>query len=295
MRKAIIDLGTNTFNLLIADVNGKDISILHAEKEGVALGMGGINDKRISIEAWERAFQTLSRYLEICHLLKVENIQAYGTSAVRDAENGNHFQETLKEELSLDLRIISGEEEADLIYRGVSALHSFEEEGVIVDIGGGSTEIIHADCTGVKHARSFDIGVSRIYQKFKLNDPLSKEDEKRIVSFLEEKVGNYFQDKSAGTLVGSSGSFETFYELIHQQHFPKASTIFEVEMSDFKRVLEEVKRSTLAEREKNEFIIPIRKIMAPITAVKTEWLLEKLQIEKLLISPYSLKEGALLR
>lgn len=295
MRKAIIDLGTNTFNLLIADVQGNAISILHAEKEGVALGMGGINDKLISIEAWERAFQTLSRYLEICHRMHVESIQAFGTSAVRDAKNGEAFSSTLKEELNLNLDIISGDEEADLIYKGVRALHDFEEHGVIVDIGGGSTEIIHADRKGVRHAKSFNIGVSRIYQKFKMNDPLSKEDENRIIDFLEEHVGDYFQDKKVGTMIGSSGSFETFYELIHQKHFPKASEIFSVEMREFKRVLEEVKRSTLAEREKNEFIIPIRKIMAPITAVKTEWLLEKLEIEKLLISPYSLKEGALLR
>lgn len=295
MRKAIIDLGTNTFNLLIADVVSSEISILHAEKEGVALGMGGINEKLISVEAWERAFQTLARFLEKCHQMKVESIQAFGTSAVRDANNGDHFQQTLKDELDLDLNIISGQEEAELIYQGVRALHPFDRPGVIVDIGGGSTEIIHADKTGVMHARSFDIGVSRIYQKFTLNDPLTMADEKRIVAYLEEKVGGYFDDKKVATLIGSSGSFETFYELIYKKHFPKSSRMFTVELADFKRVLKEVKRSTLAEREKNQFIIPIRKIMAPITAVKTEWLLEKLEIEKLLISPYSLKEGALLR
>jgi exopolyphosphatase / guanosine-5'-triphosphate,3'-diphosphate pyrophosphatase len=95
-------------------------------------------------------------------------------------------------------------------------------------------------------------------------------------------------------MIGSSGSFETFWELAHLQEFPKESKIFEIEKTVFEETLHQTIRSTRKERDVNPFILPIRKIMAPITAVKTLWLMEKLKTEKIYISPFSLKEGALL-
>jgi exopolyphosphatase / guanosine-5'-triphosphate,3'-diphosphate pyrophosphatase len=91
MRIAVIDLGTNTFNLLVADVHTNHFDSIHNSKEGVALGMGGINEGTISVEAMERAFHAFAKFKKICDDLEVQKIVGVGTSAVRDADNNGYF------------------------------------------------------------------------------------------------------------------------------------------------------------------------------------------------------------
>ncbi len=293
MKKAIIDLGTNTFNLLVAEIDGKNIKVLHAEKEGVAIGMGGINANIITKDAMLRGEKTIQRFLEVCQNYAVENVSAFGTSALRDAGNTSEFLSELENKFQLKVHIISGDKEADLIFNGVNQLYDFEEKGVIIDIGGGSTEIIFASKAGVQSVASLNIGVSRIYQKFPWSDPLTKKEIEIIRHFLEDNSQGFLDNRNEPLMIGSSGSFETFWELAHLQAFPNEQRIFEVEKTAFEETLYQTIRSTQKERDVNPFILPIRKIMAPITAVKTLWMMEKLKTQKIYISPFSLKEGAL--
>jgi exopolyphosphatase/guanosine-5'-triphosphate,3'-diphosphate pyrophosphatase len=293
MRKAIIDLGTNTFNLLIADLMGSKFEIIHAEKEGVALGMGGINSNVITEDSMVRGEKAIKHFLTVCYENQVDKILAFGTSALRDADNTNDFLKKLKDECDLTVHIISGEMEADLIYRGVKQVYDFEQKAVIVDIGGGSTEIVFADSTGVNELISLNIGVSRIYQKFELQDPLIEDDMRTIRQFLEKESKGYFDNRDEKIMIGSSGSFETFWEMTYEKVMPEKKQSFEMGIEAFKSTLGDVIKSTLKEREANAFILPIRKIMAPITAVKTLWLMEKFKTQRIIISPFSLKEGAL--
>ncbi len=293
MRKAIIDLGTNTFNLLVADVIGNQIDVVFADKIGVAIGMGGINNKRLTEESILRGTDAIGLFLEKTKELAVETIHAFGTSALRDAENTDEFVSRISDKFQLEVQIISGFKEAELIYHGVHQLHDFKEKGVIIDIGGGSTEIIFADNAMVHDVASLNFGVSRIYQKFQLSDPLTLEDIQRIRNYLQTHSEGFLNHRDEPLMIGSSGSFETFWELIYLKKFPKEAKIYSLEIQIFKEVLEQTVRSTLEQREKNQFILPIQKLMTPITAVKTLWLMEKLKTTKILISPYSLKEGAI--
>ena len=293
MRKAIIDLGTNTFNLLVADVIGNQIDVVFADKIGVAIGMGGINNKRLTEESILRGTDAIGLFLEKTKELAVETIHACGTSALRDAENTDEFVSRISDKFQLEVQIISGFKEAELIYHGVHQLHDFKEKGVIIDIGGGSTEIIFADNAMVHDVASLNFGVSRIYQKFQLSDPLTLEDIQRIRNYLQTHSEGFLNHRDEPLMIGSSGSFETFWELIYLKKFPKEAKIYSLEIQIFKEVLEQTVRSTLEQREKNQFILPIQKLMTPITAVKTLWLMEKLKTTKILISPYSLKEGAI--
>ena len=185
MIKAVIDLGTNTFNLSIADVTDNAIRIIHTEKEGVALGMGGINDQLIHEDAMQRALSTLKHYAKVCTDFDVEVITAIGTSAVRDATNKDEFVARVYSESNITVTIISGEEEARLIYQGVAWTHQFQEEGVIMDIGGGSTEFILANRNGIQKLISLDIGLSRLIQLRNFNDPLSNEDIEFVNDWLK--------------------------------------------------------------------------------------------------------------
>lgn len=293
MRKALIDLGTNTFNLIIADVSGNEIQHIFSTKEGVALGMGGINEKRISEDAMQRAIECLKRYKSICAEYNSERIVAIGTSAIRDASNQRDFIERVESETGIIIQVVSGEEEARLIYDGIRQTYSFDVKSIIMDIGGGSTEFILADSNGVIDLISLNIGVSRIFQLFEFQDPLSKEDIQNIEGYLEANSQGFFETKTCDCLVGSSGTFETFYELVHKVPFPSKRNPEEIEFSIFKEELDGIIQSTQKQRDENEFIVPIRKKMAPIAAVKTRWVINKLGVKRIFVSPLSLKEGAL--
>lgn len=293
MRTAVIDLGTNTFNLLIAEIHDTKFEVVHSEKEGVALGMGGINKNIIAPEAWLRAINTLIHFKEVCNSFGAKQIRAIGTSAIRSAENSADFVQEVAAKTGITIEIISGLQEAKMIFDGVLWSYDFSPPAVIMDIGGGSTEFVWADKDGITEALSLDIGVSRMYQSLQLNDPLTSEDVAKIEHWLEDTSKGLLNGKTANLLIGASGTFETFYELHHQKHFPNTIEAIPIAKNELDIIIYEIMLSTLADREKNDFIIPIRKKMSPIAATKTRWVMNKLGVKEVLISPCSLKEGAL--
>ena len=294
MNKAIIDLGTNTFNLLIAKVDQNQLSIIHSEKSGAAIGMGGINNNVLTEEAINRALNSLTHFKNVCDQYHVNEIKAFGTSAIRDAKNNQEFCSIIKNKIGLDIIIIDGQKEAELIYEGVSKTIS-KNDFVIMDIGGGSTEFIFVKKNLIQEAQSFNIGISRIYQHFSnLSDPLTVNDVKKIEDWLDINTKNYFASKRSQTLVGASGTFETFYELINNIPFPtNISKSIQLDINHTNEILENLIFSSKEERNQNDYLIPIRKLMAPIAAVKTRWVLKHMEIKTVYVSPYSLKEGAL--
>lgn len=291
-RLAVIDLGTNTFNLLIIDWEDGGHKEVYATKVGVGLGLGGINKNRITQEAMDRGMETLKNYMLKCQSLKVDDIVAFGTSAIRNAENRNEFIQLVEQNLSIHIQVISGIREAELIYKGVKLGIEIQEPFLIMDIGGGSTEFILGDANFLIEAASFEIGAARIFQSRQFNDPFSQEDCEFIEAYLNEGVGAFFDRIEINQLIGASGSFETFYELLSNKNYPNGKYVV-LDKEALLTQLEKVIFSTVKERELDDRIIPIRKKMAPIAAVKIRWIIRKLNIQKIMISPYSLKEGVI--
>ena len=293
MRKCVIDIGTNTFNLLIAEHSPKELKIIHSSKRGVALGMGGITKGVLTEDAMFRAIEALIEFEIKIKEFEVSDVRLIATAAVREANNSEAFLELVKKGVGRDVLIIDGKQEAKFIFQGVSMCHKFQSESMIMDIGGGSTEFIRANQNGIGELISLKIGVSRLYQTFSCSDPFTKSDVEKIESYIENESKGFFLNKTVECLIGSSGTFETFYELIHKKKYPFSSETIELEVQPFMESLNDLIFSTQDERNKNEFIIPIRKKMAPFAAVKTRWVLQQLNVKKVLISPFSLKEGAL--
>lgn len=292
IRKAVIDLGTNTFNLLIAEIDSGKLDYIYSEKVPVLLGMGGINEGYIAVDAMERAKSALSQFKLKCDEKNVELIQGIGTSALRGAYNANELVRYALEALNIPISIISGQDEAKLIYKGVKWCHPIHYPTLIMDIGGGSTEFIYANKAGMIAAESLDIGVSRIYQL--LDKPLeySTEHIQQINDYLEAQKSNFFESFSSSILVGSSGSFETIFEMIHKMNFPTTGHSFELPLDQVLEKLDWLISSTLEERMNNEWIVSIRKKMMPIAAMKMKWIILMMNIQRVYVSPYSLKEGA---
>ena len=290
---AVIDIGTNTFNLLIANRSKSGLTIIESHKVAVSLGMGGINEGVLADDAIQRALDAFEKFRGILQNYPVIQPILIATSAVRDAKNATEFTAAIFDRFAWSVTVVSGMKEAELIYKGVGLCYDFKEHTLIMDIGGGSTEFIEANNEGICSEVSLNIGVSRLYQGFSVNDPFTAKDVLQIESFLDERSMGFFSDKSIPALLGSSGTFETFYELMYKKPFPKSNKIVELGLESFTKMLDELIYSSLEERNKNEFIIPIRKKMAPFAAVKTRWVLRKIKPKRILISPFSLKEGVL--
>ena len=295
MIRAVIDLGTNTFNLLIAEVLEGKLNIIDKTKEAVLLGMGGINDGYIADDALARAMDTLTHFSESCehHNVPKENILGIGTSALRAAKNSSQFVDQVFSELKIRIEIIPGKDEAQLIYQGVKWTYDFSSPAVIMDIGGGSTEFILANESNVVEMESFEIGVSRIFQYLEMPSSYTPTHIQAVLEYMEEREVGQLSKFSCDTMIGSSGSFETFYEMINQKEFVPTGSVVELNMTELMEQLDWSINSSLEDRMNNRWIVPIRKNMLPISAIQIKWAIEKLGIKRMLLSSYSLKEGVL--
>ena len=292
MRKAVIDLGTNTFNLLIAEVSEGKFKELYVAREAAMIG-DGINDGVISDKALIRANRILEKYRSVCNKYGVSSVRCLGTSALRDASNAAAFKQDVFTKHNFNIEIISGKDEAQLIYQGIRFIDDFYDPAVIMDIGGGSTEFIQADSNGVIELTSLDIGVSRIYQYLGKPETLSKEHLDRQLNYMNSRVSSEFESMKSSKMIGASGSFETFLSMLKKETFIREIHKGSMDKKELLEVLDWTINSSLSERMENQWIIPIRKYMLPIAAFKVKWAMERLGTERVIISPYSLKEGAL--
>ncbi len=173
MRLAAIDVGSNSVHMVVADVaaDGR-IQVVDRVKEMVRLGRRAFTTGRLTLEAMDRAVYTLRTFGRLARARRVERLRAVATSAVREARNGAAFVRRLRRETGLDVRVISGAEEARLIFR--AARHALGLEGgpiLLVDVGGGSVELVLAQDGRPVWLRSLPLGAARLAERFMPSDP----------------------------------------------------------------------------------------------------------------------------
>lgn len=170
---ASIDIGTNTILLLIAEVNSTGIvRILHDEQVFARLGKGVDADRRINHETFDRVAQYLLQYHRLCNQYRVDTIRAVGTSALRDATNRTEFVSAMKEKTDINIEILSGDDEAQWTYRGgISEFVGQSDHFSVIDIGGGSTEIIVGNSRNIIEKTSVDIGSVRMTERILKGSP----------------------------------------------------------------------------------------------------------------------------
>jgi exopolyphosphatase/guanosine-5'-triphosphate,3'-diphosphate pyrophosphatase len=170
-RVAVVDVGSNSTRLLIADVDGGRIDEIERQSRVTRLGRGVDLSGQLSAEAIEAACEAIADYVAICSDAGVERIDAIATSAVRDASNGGAFVAELRERFALSARVLDGEEEARLTYMGATAEHPPSEPTLVVDIGGGSTELIVGTGEEISFHTSLQAGVVRHTERHISSDP----------------------------------------------------------------------------------------------------------------------------
>jgi exopolyphosphatase / guanosine-5'-triphosphate,3'-diphosphate pyrophosphatase len=298
-RYAVIDLGTNTCNLLVANSSSSaSFEILYDRKLPVKLGRGGIHKEVLLSDAIERGLEALRKHASTIDQFKVDKVKIIGTSALRGATNSNDFCNLVQKELGWSIEVISGDLEAELIFRGVDlSLPANLGPCLIIDIGGGSIEFIVAQNHTIHWKKSFNIGIARVIEAIEISDPITLAQIEKIEKWFTPsllEINEVCQRFQLNTAVGCSGAFDTFMDIYEQevpdQKVRKASElpIFELKKIHQKLIeLSSEKRGSLIGME------PLRVEMIVIASVFTNFMVNKLNIEHLIHTPYSLKEGVM--
>ena len=170
-RVAVVDIGSNSTRLLIAEVADGRVTEIERQSRVTRLGRGVDLSGQLSAEAIEAACGAIADYVAICREAGVEQIEAIATSAVRDASNGSAFVAELRERFALSARVLDGEEEARLTYLGATCEHTPTEPTLVIDIGGGSTELIVGSGGEISFHTSLQAGVVRHSERHVTADP----------------------------------------------------------------------------------------------------------------------------
>lgn len=295
---AILDLGTNTFNLLLVKITPKAYYIFHNEKVPVMIGKGGINQRIITPDAQERAMNALRYYKKIIDAENISTIYGYATSAFRDAKNGIAFRDFIKAETGISINIISGDEEAAFIYKGVrTALDIGGENSLIMDIGGGSVEFIIGNRYEVAWKKSFNIGAQRLLDWFHSEDPMPISDINKIDAYFDVELTELRQQVEKHkpvSLIGSSGTFDTLSE-IYQHRINRFAKGDETELpltpEVFESIHQQIIHLTKDERLKIPGMIPMRVDMIVVASCLVKYVIDRFGVNTIRVSAYSLKEG----
>ncbi|QQL51020.1 Ppx/GppA phosphatase family protein [Mucilaginibacter ginkgonis] len=300
-RIAVMDLGTNTFHLLIAEKDGAHFKTRCHLENSTRLGEDGMPDGYIKASAFERGVAALVNFKKAIDKFGVTDIKAIGTSALRSAKNGTDFIQQVKSETGIEIVSVDGETEAGYIYQGVRSTGILPSDiSLILDIGGGSIEFIICDNQSIFWKRSYEIGAARLMKQFHHSDPISADEIADLERYLDEVLPDMYAattEHNVTNLVGSSGAFETFAELIESQKgndFDMATIkACRFDQNELMRQLADLICSTHPERAANKHIPHVRTDMIVVSSVVTRYLIQKLNIRSTAMSVYSLKEGVL--
>ncbi|HZK97413.1 MAG TPA: phosphatase [Prolixibacteraceae bacterium] len=298
-RFAVIDIGTNTCNLLIANIlpNGS-FKTVYDRKLPVKLGRGGINKEILLPEAIERGISALQSHFKTILEYDVSKIKIVGTSALRGATNRSVFLEKVKYLLGWDIEIIDGELEAELIFRGVR-LSLLDGIGnyLIVDIGGGSIEFILANDNDIHWRKSFNIGIARALETIILSDPVTPAEILAYENWFDEHLQDLWiasERYQPQTLVGCSGAFDTLMD-IYEKTEPdlKIRGVSDFPLENFLKIHKQLILSDHETRSKMDGMDKMRVEMIVIASVFTNFILQRLTINRLLHTHNALKEGVM--
>lgn len=296
MKIAAIDLGTNTFHLIIAETLNGEIKILYKTNQPIKLGEDITKENKIIPAAFERALHCLAEFSAKLDEYRIDQYRAVATSAVRSASNVEAFIQQVKLNTGIAIDIIDGAEEANLIYEGVKYSGAIQGKSLIMDIGGGSTEFIFCDENGLRWKKSFDIGAARLMQQFFKSDPIQPVDQAKINAHLEDTLGEliiYGRQFGADTLIGSAGAFETYAAILQPTLDINNISTASINKAAYRQLAVQLIASNHLERTQIPNLIPLRVDMIVMATMITNYVLKALNLQQITLSTYDLKFGLL--
>lgn len=300
-RFAAIDLGTNTILMVIADLIGDGAFRVVTDRAEIArVGEGVDRTRALSGAGIERGLAVLRDYLRACRSFGVDQIAAVGTSALRDAQNAKSFIERIKRELNLDLRVLSGAEEAAYCYLSVKkGLALDADEILVVDVGGGSTEFIRAKNGKLQGWASLDLGSVRLSERYLASDPVRPEESARLVRAVEGPLAKLRDDWggkiSRPVMVGIAGTFTTLVAvekgLRHYSHSEVHGS--RLTRGEVERQARLYQAKTLAERKRIAGLEPMRADVILGGALLIERIMHAFDVDETIVSDQGIRYGLL--
>jgi exopolyphosphatase/guanosine-5'-triphosphate,3'-diphosphate pyrophosphatase len=294
LRVAAIDMGSNAIRFVAAEfISSSQYIVLESERAPVRLGAGTFSAGRLTPPGMEKAFQALARFKERMRILKIEHYRAVATSAVRESSNGREFAGRARAELNLDLEIIGGSEETQLVYRAVKPqLRMGKKPWLLANLGGGSLEVALVNQSGVLMSETHTIGAVRLWEEFKA----SAQNAKQFLRLLEEYVSTLrlslgdAQRPWAGFLA-TGGNIEELAKMAGAPEDSRGSRV--LSLNDLQQLLAALPRMSLKQRMTRWGIYPDRAdVVLPAAVVYSHLCLLSGQTQ--MIVPYAgTKEGLL--
>lgn len=298
---AALDIGTNSFHLVVAKPVPGGFEVITREKEVVRLGHGGGDMKEISPEAADRGVKCLARMVEIARSHDA-SIRAVATSAVREAKNRGDFIKRVRKTTGLEVEVVSGTEEARLIHLGaLNAIGIHDRSLFVCDIGGGSTEVVIGLDDEVLFARSFKLGAVRLTDRFFSGSAMHPSALSSCRSFIRSTlsvVAPEISELGFEVAAASSGTAETIARLILRGRGvgePKSFNRFEFTGDEVRSITNQLEScSTTRERAERFGLDPHRADIILAGALILEGLVDTFELKSLMFSDYALREGLLL-
>jgi exopolyphosphatase / guanosine-5'-triphosphate,3'-diphosphate pyrophosphatase len=302
MRIAAIDIGTNSIHMIVVRVR-PDLSfeVIDREKEMVRLGAGGLDGRSLTATAMTAALQTLAKFRRLADAHKVDEVVAAATSAIREADNGGDFIVEIARRTGINVRVISGTEEARLIHlAAVYGVHMGGSPAVVIDIGGGSIEITLGTASHLTHARSFKLGVIRLTERFVRTDPLSGRDERRLVKHVNKEIGAYLDsvaERRFDRVIGTSGTILSLGALALSEAGDvrdDAVRNLRVPAKAIRRLRRQLSGSDLEARLSMDGLDPRRADIAVAGSILLDCVLRRLGADDITLCDLALREGLVL-
>lgn len=299
-RAAVIDLGTNTFHVLMVELSDSGFDIIYKEKVPVKIGQGGISKNLITPDAKKRAFHTIGHFKHLIEGEKIEQIYVFATSAIRNAENGADFVAEVLKKFGLKVNVIDGESEAQLIYEGIKFSGILNTStSLMMDIGGGSVEFIIGNGQESLWKQSFEIGGLRLLELFPPHDPILSGQVEDLMLYFErhlaplvEAIGKF----QPGTLIGASGTFDTLTDMYYASCLKTKSREqknYLLPKGAFDEIFLKLISLNKSERLMIPGMIPMRVDMIVVAVVLIEHIFKKGGFSEVICSTYALKEGVI--
>ena len=303
---AAIDLGTNSVHMVIVRLEPQipSFSIIGKEKETVRLGDRDIETGNLKLKIMERTVNALRRFQEIAKTFNAEAIIAVATSAIREAPNGREFLYRIKNELNLDVDLISGQEEARRIYLGVlSGMEFNNQPHIIIDIGGGSTEIILGDSDDERCLSSTKVGAVRLTSELITTDPINDQEYNYLRAYAKgmleratEEILSNIKFGEKARLVGTSGTIETLAN-IHAKEtldaIPSTLNGYSFSLKDLREMVSRLRKMTNSERAEIPGMAEKRSEVILAGAVILQEAMTLLGVESLITCERALREGVI--
>ncbi len=296
--RAIIDLGTNTFQLLVAesDSSGNLQTVLEMHT-AVGLGKGAMESGLLQLDAMARALEALERFLWEAQNKGCDSVVGIGTSILRNARNASAFIQVVESELGIPIQVISGMQEAEFIFHGIvnSMPQPWNEVSLVMDIGGGSVEFILFQGKEILFKTSLELGGLKLQSRFQVNGEYHIQLESALNAYVLNGLSSVLEACATyrpTCLIGAAGAFETLADIQLANGFlatiEKAN---ELSIGDFYELKSNMADLSLAERQEIPGMKAFRASMLPYANCLIEQVLKHGKLQSLWMSMYSLKEG----